>query len=64
MFTKRHYEVVAKTTRRFLLSDDPIQPVGLVNLLVGIFEEDNPNFDDRQFVEACGMDWDEYCMEY
>jgi len=63
MFTKQHYEKTAETVKEFLQSQEPIEPVDVVAMLVSMFKKDNPNFDEYKFVKACGMNWSEYCLD-
>lgn len=48
MFTKRHYEAIARAIRQ---SETKID---LVANLMEIFKMDNSNFDSTKFLEACG----------
>ena len=63
MFTKRHYQTAAREVAYFLKSEDPIEPVDVVSLFVNIFKPDNTEFDEKRFVEACGLTWASYCQE-
>lgn len=53
MFTKKHYEAIA-----FVLNDArqaKAKPSGVVRRLADLFQDDNPHFNRRRFVEACGI---------
>lgn len=47
--TRKHYEAIAKAIR------ESTEPIALVELLMDIFEHDNPRFDRQRFLEACGL---------
>ena len=61
MFTKQHYEVIAKiikdnTSIAGLLTKDTdiILRYGLIYELADYFQKDNPNFDRDKFITASG----------
>ena len=60
MFTRKHYKQCAQEVKKFLQSPESIQPIDLVSLFVTLFKPDNERFDERKFVEACGLTWEEY----
>ena len=47
--TKKDYARIA------LAIKESTEPVALVNHLIEIFEADNPRFDRKQFLIACGL---------
>lgn len=54
MFSKRHYETIAK---RFAWIDAPNREAKdyATETLADLFAEDNPNFDRARFLKACGV---------
>ena len=50
MFTKQHYEPVAKLLRNM---PDKITRLELISKLADMFEEDSPKFDRHKFVKGC-----------
>jgi len=63
MFSRRHYKMIAEHVNAFISIPEPIQPVDVVSMLASMFKMDNGKFDERKFVEACGMRWNEYCQQ-
>lgn len=65
-FTRKHYEIVAATIKTSIvevaqIEEDPAHRVAKVNAiemtarnLALVFERDNPRFDRRRFLLACG----------
>jgi hypothetical protein len=59
MFSKRHYEAIAKVIKEH--SEDILTKTYghhmqlLILDLVEMLERDNPNFDRVRFIEACGL---------
>ena len=59
MFTRRHYEAVAKTLRQYFAEQDyaethDIRPrPSIEGALATMFEADNPRFDYVRFYNAC-----------
>ena len=52
MFQRRHYEAIAKvclTSKTYSMEYEKV-----VNALVDMFKEDNPNFDEKRFLERIG----------
>jgi hypothetical protein len=47
--TRKHYQAIAEAIRQ------GTEPVTLVELLMDIFEADNPRFDRARFMDACGL---------
>ena len=64
MFYKKQYKDIAANLKWLFESPDPIQSVDIVAALAVLFQEDNPNFDERKFGEACGLSWEEYCLAF
>ena len=55
MFTKEHYMKIAKLLKDFKLPATPIGEViyeKLVDAFIELFDLDNPNFNQRAFMEA------------
>ena len=50
MFTKRHYEAIAKILKEEKTKDE------LVLAFADLFTEDNPLFDKWKFAVACGIE--------
>lgn len=68
MFTKQHYEAIAKIIKQEIEWSESYQTEGVrtntckhIALdLAQYFESDNPRFDRKRFLEACGVsgtDW-------
>lgn len=60
MFTKEHYEAIAKVIQEastYAITVKPLTPVIpktlLVAKLIDLFEQDNGNFDQAKFAEVC-----------
>jgi hypothetical protein len=47
--TRKHYQAIAEAIRQ------GTEPIALVELLMNIFEADNPRFDRARFLKACGL---------
>lgn len=73
MFTRQHYNIIAKDIREEFPMWNPMdatekndvmsQRTVLVNLALRLayrFQEDNPNFDPCKFLDACSPDTDVY----
>lgn len=61
MFTKQHYKAIAKIvngkTCVQLLNENPFDYLlkeQVIEALITLFQEDNPHFDPKQFIDACG----------
>lgn len=61
MFSTRHYEAIANTVRRLDMGIQWLPSAGwvplvkwasLVNMLIDMFEGDNPSFDRDKFIKA------------
>ena len=59
--TKKDFEDLA-----MILDDNDVWNYlpNVVATLIGFCYARNPNFNERKFVEACGIDYDEYKMRY
>lgn len=58
MFTRRHYEAVAKTLRQYFAEQDYATEThgprpSIEGALAMMFEADNPRFDWARFYKAC-----------
>jgi hypothetical protein len=58
MFTRRHYEAVAKTLQEYFAAQDYATEThgprpSLEAFFAVMFEDDNPNFSASRFYEAC-----------
>jgi len=58
MFTRRHYEAVAKTLQQYFAEQDYATEThgprpSIEGALAMMFEADNPNFDWGRFYKAC-----------
>ena len=53
MFSKQHYEAIAKIIRMVTDTTGKIERGALVGELSDYFERDNPNFDRNLFFKAC-----------
>jgi hypothetical protein len=64
--TRKHFELIAKTFNARLVEKlhRPINEFVTVETiardLAKIFEQANPNFDAKRFLDACGVDKPEY----
>lgn len=47
--TRKDYEKIAAAIK------ESREPMALVNLLMDVFEKDNPRFDRERFLTACGL---------
>ena len=63
MFSRKHYKKVASEVKFFLSCEGVIQPCDVVHMLSNMFKQDNPSFDERRFIAACGMTWEDYAQE-
>ena len=68
MFTRRHYEAIAKALQQHFADDDEaIKTHGprpsIEGALATMFEADNPRFDSVRFYEACEPvdNWSDSC---
>jgi len=50
MFTRRHYQAIAKAISRLPNNEDKAM---LISDLINLFEDDNPRFDRAKFANAC-----------
>ena len=46
-FTRQHYNKIAKLFKQYKVDD------GLINAFADMFEDDNPNFKRKFFIDAC-----------
>lgn len=54
MFQKRHYEELAKILHHHGIEHREIMRY-LVADMIQAFKADNPNFDEKKFIESCGF---------
>lgn len=54
MFQKRHYEELAKILHHHSIKHREIMQC-LVADMIHAFKADNPNFDEKKFIESCGF---------
>ncbi len=57
MFEKRHYQAIAEvlSTRQWLVQDRG-QVEEIVEDFCRMFSHDNPNFNRKEFLKACGVE--------
>ena len=59
--TKKNFEFIAKAIKNTCYMNDlnhlVLNPV-FVEYLLSHFKEENKNFDEKSFFNACGVDWD------
>lgn len=54
MFTKQHYEAIAKIIDDELNNPASLNLIHIAEALCELFATDNPNFDRKKFLTACG----------
>ena len=57
MFTKQHYKAIAEIIRQALYNSDLSTPQykGVVYDFADYFAGNNPRFDRKKFLDACGL---------
>ena len=64
MLTRKHFELIAKSIWRsgYIKDKNKIRQQAKEDMrrliasdLIGTFKHDNPNFDEKRFLDACGL---------
>ena len=55
MFTKRHFEALARIFKGYVVQYDPDYARPIVDDFCELFEEENEAFDRKKFLKACGL---------
>ena len=51
MFTKQHYEAIAECLSQSITTDT-IQADNIIKGLIELFKSDNPNFNEKKFLQS------------